>query len=94
MPEEQWQISGGESALSGPDPRRREEEFFLFQREGLSLQIGGSYRGYFKHLAGYTRGSLLWWAITTAHQDPFPIITSSSKPTHSEKYRRGHSSEA
>ena len=33
MPEEQWQISGGESALSGPDPRRREEEFFLFQRE-------------------------------------------------------------
>ena len=45
MPEEQWQISGGESALSGPDPRRREEEFFLFQREGLSLQIGGSVRG-------------------------------------------------
>jgi len=37
VPEEQWQISGGESALSGPDPRRREEEFFLFQREGLSL---------------------------------------------------------
>ena len=33
VPEEQWQISGGESALSGPDPRRREEEFFLFQRE-------------------------------------------------------------
>ena len=37
MPEEQWQISGGESALSGPDPRRREEEFFLFQREDPHL---------------------------------------------------------
>ena len=39
VPEEQWQISGGESALSGPDPRRREEEFFLFQREGPFLQL-------------------------------------------------------
>ena len=94
MPEEQWQISGGESALSGPDPRRREEEFFLFQREDPHFYNLVAAVGYFKHLAGYTRGSLLWWAITTAHQDPFPIITSSSKPTHSEKYRRGHSSEA